>query len=1318
MTAAITQVQITARDSTAAAFASAQRNLTGLSSEATKLTATLGAIGATAAVGSIIKLTRATLDAQDNLSKLSKKTGVAVETLAGLEFASSQSGVELEKVARLTRQFAVLVAESGDKTSTAAKQLESLGLKYKDLKDLSPEKQLLALTDALSKFSQQDQVIAFTSIFGQRMTDLIPLLSGGSAGLAQMIEQGRKLNPVTEESAKKAEQFNDQIDLLNRNVGALGREFVQGLIPSLNRVSNEMVKVTQESGILSGVLAGIKQLFIESFGNPKILGDAGTLRREIIKTQETISKMESKKDSIFFDKNALQHEKDKLEQLEIDLKKAIVVTRQTFSATDKATESTKKFAIAIDGADKSNKKSTSSQSVLNKQIKDSYRIEGEYIKLLEIERKQHTEMLRPYEQSAKAAKDRVESMAQENAALALSQVKQISLEQAIEETTIARLEEKKAITKDAGAIEQIDKEISARREMIVLLQASEARAAGDRIRQSELNNYQQFSIQAARNIQTTLANGIEQGFKRGFKAGIKGLMNGLLDTVSQVLSQVVANKLLQSIGAGSLLGLGGIGGTGTTGAGISGFSNVLSLGSLLGGGKSSTQIAAEQGALRLWGNGGASGSTGFLSRFGGLGGLSGAAAALAASIGIGSSIAGDKKIFGLSGGLTSTIGAALGGPVGAVIAGAFNKFFGHGPMKFRQEVAIGTASSEGFYGRVTDVYRAKGGLFVGNKHKELDSPNSEALLTLFDQTIKGFSGSVKNFAENMGLNVDSVKNFNKEIRLESEKGQRLTEEAVQKFIDGIGTELADGILSQVQVVKKAGESSIQTLERMSNEFSVLRSAVIAVGGSVADANKSLIAMPANIRTSLVDQLGGLDSATQKVGFFIDNFLSTSDQYQIMFDSLDAELRKLGFSANISRKEFVTLIKSIRDVGGASSEQAAGLLNLIEQFDALDRTRQELIGSTDDLADSESRLSDIRSQMVSAYQKERSEIEQTISRFKDIAKQIKGFRENLLLGDLSPLDPADKLDEARRLFNETRTKASQGDQDALESLPNVAQEFLKASQTYNASSAAFVSDFNLVQSVLKNSESSALSQIDIAKNQLDALDESVKYLIDIKDNTKTLADLIRELNIAVLTGSGNKTISTQQIKDFLAANPNISPQNVANAATQYGVSLEQLGSAGYDITKITNLAKSAEISDAQIADFVKTHTPREIYDAAQQYGISSQRLSRATGISLSDIEAWVRANGLPSFAKGTDFIAKTGIALVHRAEAIVPSSTTDEIKKLRDELQQLRKEQNRQTGDTINVIDISNRQNALIISQALKESDNNRSWTNRNQVKVR
>lgn len=1323
MTTAITQVQITAKDSTAAAFASAQRNLSNLASDATRLTASLSAIGATAAVGSLVSLTKATLDAQDNLSKLSQKTGVTVETLAGLEFAASQSGVELEKVARLTRQFSVLVAESADSTSTAAKQLESLGLKYKDLKDLSPEKQLLALTDALSKFSQQDQVIAFTSIFGQKMTDLIPLLSNGSAGLAEMIEQGRKLNPVTAESAKKAEQFNDQLDLLSRNVSSLGKEFVQGLIPSLNRISAEMVRVTQQSGILSGALAGIKQLFVESFGSPRILGDVGTLRREILKTEETISKMESKKDSVFFDKNALQHEKEKLNQLEIDLKKAVSVTRETFSATDKASESTKKFSIAVDNTDKSTKKATSGQSDLNKQIKDSYRIESEYIKLLTIERKQHEEMLRPYEQSAKAAQERVDSMARENQALELSQTKQISLEQAIEETTIARLEEKKAITKDAGAIDQINKEIESRREMIGLIQSNEAKSAGDKIRQSELNNYEQFAIQAARNIQTTLANGIERGFKGGFKDGVKGLMSGLLDTVSQIVSQVIANKLLQSIGAGSLLGS-------SSGKGGSGLLDIFSAGSSLFSslGKSSTQLAAESGALGLFGSTGVTKSTGLLSglsgKFGGLlggstslGAIGGAASAILAGIGLGKSIAGDKKLFGLSGGLTSTIGAVFGGPVGSLLAGTINKIFGRGPYKFRQEVALGTASEQGFDGRVTDVFRSKGGLFLGNKHKELDSPNSEALLALFDQTIKGFAVSVKGFAENMGLQTDTVKNLNKEIRLESEKGQRLTEEAVQKFIDSVGTELADGILGQVQVVKKAGETSIQTLERLSNEFSVLRAATVALGASVADTNRAIAAMPANVRTQIIDQLGGVDTASQKIGFFIDNFLSDTDRYQQMFESLDIELRKLGFSANISREGFVNLIKSVKDLGGVSTDQAAGLLNLVQQFDAFDKLRQGLKDTTDDLIDSESQLGDIRNRMVSAYQKERSEIEQTMSKFKDVAQQIKGFRESLLLSDLSPLTQGQKLSEARQQFNETRAKAAQGDQNALSQLPNVAQEFLKASQTYNASSAAFISDFNLVQNVLKNAESSALSQVEIAQNQLDALDKSVKYLIDIEENTKTLADLIRDLNTAVLTGSGNKSISTQQIKDFLSANPNLSPQDVANIATQNGVSLGQLSAAGYDTSRIVNIARSAEVSDQQIADFAKTHSPKEIYDAAQQYGISSQRLARATGISLREIEQWVRANGLPSFAKGTDFISKTGLALVHRAESIVPSSTTEEIKRLREELSILRSEQNRQTGDTIKVIDISNKQNALIISQALKDAENNRAWTNRNNVKV-
>ena len=123
----------------------------------------------------------------------------------------------------------------------------------------------------------------------------------------------------------------------------------------------------------------------------------------------------------------------------------------------------------------------------------------------------------------------------------------------------------------------------------------------------------------------------------------------------------------------------------------------------------------------------------------------------------------------------------------------------------------------------------------------------------------------------------------------------------------------------------------------------------------------------------------------------------------------------------------------------------------------------------------------------------------------------------------------------------------------------------------------------------------------------------------------------------------------------------------------------------------------------------------IYKAAVANGISSSRLANASGILLTDIQKWVKDNNLPSFAKGTDFIRRSGLAMVHRAEAIVPSSTTDEIKKLREELAALRAEQNRQTGDMIKVTDITNRQNAQVIAKALADVEKSRQWGDRSKA---
>ena len=76
MKQATTNIIITAKDQTSQAFASVNSGLSGLASGALRATTALSAIGAGAVVGSMAAFAKQTIDAQDELFKLSQKTGL------------------------------------------------------------------------------------------------------------------------------------------------------------------------------------------------------------------------------------------------------------------------------------------------------------------------------------------------------------------------------------------------------------------------------------------------------------------------------------------------------------------------------------------------------------------------------------------------------------------------------------------------------------------------------------------------------------------------------------------------------------------------------------------------------------------------------------------------------------------------------------------------------------------------------------------------------------------------------------------------------------------------------------------------------------------------------------------------------------------------------------------------------------------------------------------------------------------------------------------------------------------------------------------
>lgn len=298
---------------------------------------------------------------------------------------------------------------------------------------------------------------------------------------------------------------------------------------------------------------------------------------------------------------------------------------------------------------------------------------------------------------------------------------------------------------------------------------------------------------------------------------------------------------------------------------------------------------------------------------------------------VGSMIAGDKKIFGMNGNITSLIGTVFGGPVGAVIGGAFNALFGHGPMKFRQQVAIGEASADGFDGRVTDVFRAKGGLFVGNKHKERAAENQDQLVQLFDETIKGFGKSAKDFAANLGLNADAVTGYSKTIRLESEKGKALTEEAIQGMLTGIGEDFAHGLIPEIDSLRKSGESAFDALSRLNTEFTTLVNIGATLGHSLAGTRAFVGSASFTQRSDFIDAAGGLDKLMQNANLFAENFLTVEERLRPAQEKLTEDLGKLGLSADLTREDFKKLALSFGEVGGISQEVFVGLMNSVRDF---------------------------------------------------------------------------------------------------------------------------------------------------------------------------------------------------------------------------------------------------------------------------------------------------------------------------------------------------------------------------------------------------
>lgn len=268
--AAVTSIEITARDLTRGALESVRGGLTQVGNAARSVTGVLGALGVSLSAAAFTVAIKNAIDYADQLNDLAKRTGIAVETLGGLGYAAEQSGTSLEAVAKGTSRLATVMAEAAAGGGKATAVFDAMGLSVKGLDgNLKPLDQMLGeLADRFTGYEDGAAKAALANqIFGEKLgAQLIPFLNEGGEKIRAMVEEYRKYGGITTETAQRADAFNDTLAKINLMGSALWRTLASALLPTLQAVANIFVESKEKAGgfqeVAEGVTVAVKGLAI------------------------------------------------------------------------------------------------------------------------------------------------------------------------------------------------------------------------------------------------------------------------------------------------------------------------------------------------------------------------------------------------------------------------------------------------------------------------------------------------------------------------------------------------------------------------------------------------------------------------------------------------------------------------------------------------------------------------------------------------------------------------------------------------------------------------------------------------------------------------------------------------------------------------------------------------------------------------------------------------------------------------------------------------------------------------------------------------
>jgi len=207
------------------------------------------AIG-TAAIGAGKALVDMTVEAAayaDEMLTQSTVTGMSVESLQGYSYAADLVDVSMETLTGSMAKQVKSMSNARDGSAKFADAYAKLGISVADSNGQLRDSETVywETIDALGKISNETERDALAmQVFGKSAQELNPLIAQGSAGIAALTEEAKRMGAVlSEESIEKLGAFDDSVQRLKQGSEAAQRVMGTVLLPQLQTLADDGVSL-------------------------------------------------------------------------------------------------------------------------------------------------------------------------------------------------------------------------------------------------------------------------------------------------------------------------------------------------------------------------------------------------------------------------------------------------------------------------------------------------------------------------------------------------------------------------------------------------------------------------------------------------------------------------------------------------------------------------------------------------------------------------------------------------------------------------------------------------------------------------------------------------------------------------------------------------------------------------------------------------------------------------------------------------------------------------------------------------------------------